>query len=273
MSALAFSPDGRHLAFVMRTRSDDYDETDPARRAPRRIERLQFTSNGEGYISDRPAHVYVLSLDGTGRPRNLTPGASACTSPSWFPDSRLVAIEVNHFAAHLATEIAVVDLDGNRHYLTDGTGTYAAPAVAPDGSAIAVLGYDDAETAFYLRMDALDPADDARARGLWDVAGLCEGYERSERDLHASLLQLPRLDEGQAMVESYLLGGRILRQLVLDPLLPDPIAPTHGRRRLVDAMKRYDEAGRLAWSAFMARHGAPHTMLPTDGASDPVALH
>ena len=127
--------------------------------------------------------------------------------------------------------------------------------------------------ALLFRIDALDPANDARARGLWDVASLCEGYARSEQDLGASLAGLGDLSEGDAMVESYLLGGRILRQLVLDPLLPEPIAPVAGRRRLVAAMRRYDEAGRRAWAAFLARHGAPHSTLPTDGGADPVALH
>ncbi len=118
--------------------------------------------------------------------------------------------------------------------------------------------------ALVFRMDALDAAEDARARGLWDVVALCQGYARSLRDLEASERQLPRLDEGQAMVESFLVGGRVIRQLVLDPLLPDAIVPGADRRALVEALRRYDQLGRQCWAAFLDRHGARGARTPVD---------
>ena len=66
------------------------------------------------------------------------------------------------------------------------------------------------------------------------------------------------------MVESYLLGGRIIRELVLDPLLPEAIVPTGPRTALVEAMREYDALGRRSWALFMARHGAPYAGTPAD---------
>ena len=50
------------------------------------------------------------------------------------------------------------------------------------------------------------------------------------------------------MVESFLLGGRVIRQLVLDPLLPEPILPVGERDALAGAMRRYDRLGRACWA-------------------------
>jgi phenylacetic acid degradation operon negative regulatory protein len=114
----------------------------------------------------------------------------------------------------------------------------------------------------------LDAEAEARARLLWDTAALRRGYARSLRELAASETRLPGLDEADAMVESFALGGRVIRSLVRDPLLPEPLVPAGERRAVVAALRHYDRAGRRSWAAFLVRHGAPHTHLhlPVDGA-------
>ena len=42
--------------------------------------------------------------------------------------------------------------------------------------------------------------------------------------------------------------GRAIRQLVLDPLLPESIAPAAPRRALLEALRRYDRLGRACWA-------------------------
>ena len=76
---LEWSPDGTHLVFVAR-------DPDPARYgAPgvprkekdmpaRRIERLVTRLDSEGWVNDRPSHVFVVAVDGASQPRVLTPG-------------------------------------------------------------------------------------------------------------------------------------------------------------------------------------------------------
>jgi len=118
------------------------------------------------------------------------------------------------------------------------------------------LGLEAGAVVFGIR--DLDPASDARSRGLWNTAELCDGYRRSIQDLERSRLQLGQIEPEAAMVESFLLGGRVIRQLVLDPLLPEPILPASERSALVAALRDYDACGRQVWSSFMARHGAAH---------------
>jgi len=111
----------------------------------------------------------------------------------------------------------------------------------------------------------LDPESETRARGLWKREAFAATYRRSLAELDASEARLAALPEERAMVESFLLGGRVIRELVLDPLLPEPLAPEAERRALVAAMRRYDRAGRRAWASFMSRYDAPHASAPAHG--------
>ncbi len=119
--------------------------------------------------------------------------------------------------------------------------------------------------ALLARASELDPESEARARSLWKRDALAAAYRRALAELTASEARLAALPEERAMVESFLLGGRVIRELVLDPLLPEPLAPEAERRALVAAMRRYDRIGRRAWASFMARHGAPHVASPAHG--------
>ncbi|MCG8590062.1 MAG: PaaX family transcriptional regulator [Proteobacteria bacterium] len=121
-------------------------------------------------------------------------------------------------------------------------------------------------------IDELDPSTDVRARSLWDGAALVQAYAVSRRELDASSARLPRLALEDAMVETFLLGGRVLRQLALDPLLPEPMVPEAERNALVGAMRRYDREGRVCWRNFLARHDVEHASTPLDarvGTSHP----
>jgi phenylacetic acid degradation operon negative regulatory protein len=125
------------------------------------------------------------------------------------------------------------------------------------------LGLPAAAAVFAVR--DFDAASEARARALWDVAALRARYARNRLALEKSEARLVRATEAAGMVESFRLGGRVIRDLVQDPLLPEPLLPMAERRALLAAMRRYDRAGRRLWAGFMARHGAPHTALPADG--------
>ena len=110
-----------------------------------------------------------------------------------------------------------------------------------------------------------DPAADARARRLWDTAALRAEYRATRGALAASEQRLGRLSRDAAMVESFLLGGRIIRHIVLDPLLPEPLVPAAERSALVEAMRRYDEVGRACWAGFMREFGVlPERRAPAD---------
>src|SRR5262245_34966878 len=65
--------------------------------------------------------------------------------------------------------------------------------VAQVRAELLALGLDAAAPVFALA--ELDAADEARARGLWDVAALRRGYTKSRRELAASEARLERLSE------------------------------------------------------------------------------
>jgi phenylacetic acid degradation operon negative regulatory protein len=115
----------------------------------------------------------------------------------------------------------------------------------------------------------LDGVTERRARALWDVKALVEGYRATCHALEESERRLAELPPERAIVETFLLGGRAIRQLAFDPLLPEPILPTAERSTLVKALRRYDRLGRQCWRPFMAAHRATHLRSPVNlrGAS------
>jgi len=110
----------------------------------------------------------------------------------------------------------------------------------------------------------LDAVSDRRARTLWDAQALCAAYATSRRELADSAARLPSLSRPAAMVETFLMGGRVLRQLILDPLLPEAIVPSAPRRELVEAMRAYDRLGRSCWAEFLSGFDVPHFRNPVD---------
>jgi phenylacetic acid degradation operon negative regulatory protein len=122
------------------------------------------------------------------------------------------------------------------------------------------LGLDPAALVFAVAQ--LDPAAEARARTLWDGQALCRGYRATCAALARSAARLERLPVREAMIASFVLGGQTIRQLALDPLLPEPIVAPGERAALVEAMRRYDRLGRTCWRTFMKSHGAPHLQTP-----------
>lgn len=137
---------------------------------------------------------------------------------------------------------------------------------------LAALGLPSAAPVFSMaRIDA-DRA--AAARALWDGDALVADYRRSRAELASSEARLPELSERESMVESFLLGGRVIRQIVLDPLLPEPIVPAAERRELVAAMRRYDKLGHACWRAFFAQYRLTSLRAPvhSEPARDAEAM-
>jgi dipeptidyl aminopeptidase/acylaminoacyl peptidase len=144
-----FSPDGSMIAFTSRTRHERYEAEDESWQAPRKIERFFTRLDDEGWIYDRPNHVYVVRTDGSVPPRNLTPGEFQHSGVSWLPDSSgVVTAAQRHDTWDLdfAQDLYCVCLDGTISPITKQTGLYSAPSVSPDGRLVAFIGYDDSST-------------------------------------------------------------------------------------------------------------------------------
>ncbi len=144
-----WSPDGKWIAFVSRTRDPRYDAKDERWQSPRKVETFFARLDNVGWIFDRPAHVYIVAADGTGLPRNLTPGPAQHHGVSWLPDSSAIVTAAQRHEGwdlDLAADLYVVPLDGEIRALTKQTGNYSSPSVSPDGTKVAFLGYDDPQT-------------------------------------------------------------------------------------------------------------------------------
>ena len=98
----------------------------------------------------------------------------------------------------------------------------------------------------------IDAANERRARGLWDARVLRASYRASIAALEASAARLPRLAREAAMAESFRLGGATIGQIVLDPLLPEPLLDASELDALIAAMRRYDRLGRRAWAGWIS---------------------
>jgi len=118
--------------------------------------------------------------------------------------------------------------------------------------------------ALVVGLSDLDLHSQARARRLWNADAPALAYRAMRDDLARSEVRLAQASVEEAMVESFMLGGRAIRQLVLDPLLPDAIAPGDERRALVARMTEYDAFGRSLWAAFMQSHDLPYRRTPAD---------
>jgi len=109
-----------------------------------------------------------------------------------------------------------------------------------------------------------DPASEFEARSLWDAELLIREARDSTSRLRESAMRLVDQPTHEAMLESFLVGGRVLRQLLRHPLLPAEILDPEPLATLLTEMKRYDKLGRAFWAPFLARHGVPHRAFPLD---------
>lgn len=102
------------------------------------------------------------------------------------------------------------------------------------------------------RADAFSGSDSETLRRLWDGAALNHGYASSAVQLQQWMEAAPHMPLAQAARESLVLGGAAIRQLIFDPLLPEPLVDAELRASFIDAAIGFDQFGRTIWSNFFA---------------------
>ena len=147
---IAWSPDGRWIAFVMFEKGEEPqvdiglpDQPDGAEWAPPALvdETLNYKADGIGEVPAGAQQIYVVAADG-GTPRKLTEITDGSISGlSWGAQSRSVLF--SHGARVAQTwdfreaDIFSVTLDGDLTQVTDMPGREYAPKLSPDGAWLA----------------------------------------------------------------------------------------------------------------------------------------
>lgn len=104
------------------------------------------------------------------------------------------------------------------------------------------------------RLCELDPARDRDSRGLWEGAALNDQYRDTQQSIERWLQKLPSLGLEDAARESFLLGKAAIRQMIYDPLLPEPLVDVTLRRACQAAVADIDRAGHEVWRKLRATH-------------------
>ena len=156
-SSLAWSPDGRSIAYTMLVK----DEGPKLGKAPvnkpegakwadplETYDLLTYRADGEGYVEPGFEKIFVVPATG-GAPRQLTFGPYHDTAPvSWARDGRTLYFGANRKpdwqTDPVDGEIYALDVaSGSVTPLTDRNGPDANPLVSPNGQLIAYVGFDD----------------------------------------------------------------------------------------------------------------------------------
>jgi dipeptidyl aminopeptidase/acylaminoacyl peptidase len=167
-SELTWSPDSTQIGFIMLAPSPRPTIGKPAAMpvgaqwaaGPVVINDLNFRTDGLGLDPHGYRHLYVVSVDGGGSPRQLTSGAYSEAGPlAWSPDSRTIYFAGNRhddwsrepkdWARHTSMTLSIyrVNLtDGSLTQLSHELGPYHTPRLSPDGTRIAYLGFQDRHT-------------------------------------------------------------------------------------------------------------------------------
>jgi dipeptidyl aminopeptidase/acylaminoacyl peptidase len=148
ITAVAWSPDGKHVAFVATAAHDPASARvfHDAKSGARHIRMLPFKSDSDGLLDGARKHLFVINAAG-GDARQLTNGDFDVAQPAWSPDGRLIAFaaradEPGSEALTAISDIHVVDVaSGAVTRLTHGTGPMTVPAFSRDGKEIAFAGH------------------------------------------------------------------------------------------------------------------------------------
>jgi len=111
------------------------------------------------------------------------------------------------------------------------------------------LGLDSGASVF--RAQQLDSDAERRARAMWDTSTLEEAYVKLHGEITLGMDRLEKLPLNDALREVFLLGREGIRQVVLDPLLPDPLIDEHRRSQMVAILQDYCDRGLDLWARFL----------------------
>lgn len=219
-AAISWSPDGGQIAFEMFVEDEGNSLAKPpkppegAEWAPpvKVIEQMTYRSDGDGYLDVGNTHLFVLPAEG-GTPRQLTSGDYDDSGPLvWSPNGKSIIFTANRQPEWqhdpLESELWSVDVaSGELRQLTDRNGPDFAPAISPDGSKLAYLGFDDRMMGYHTSNVHIMDLDAGSVRTL------TESFDRSINDVqwagNSRRLLIQYDDHGRTHIATLSMNGNI----------------------------------------------------------------
>lgn len=88
---------------------------------------------------------------------------------------------------------------------------------------------------------------------LWDTQTLNHNYQQLTQQMQAWLTRAPQLEPQIAARESFVLGGKAIKQVVFDPLLPEPLVDVKARHEFVEVTRHFDQVGHEIWRRLIGK--------------------
>ncbi|MBV9211782.1 MAG: S9 family peptidase, partial [Acidobacteria bacterium] len=138
--SVAWSPDGKRLAFINATDESEAFDSDSKSKDPRVINRIQYKSR-TSFSDTLRTHVFVIDADDErAEARQLTEGRYYDHAIAWSPRGDEIAFLSNHEYdpdANNNSDIFAVSLNGRVRQITSTPGCEYEPQWSPDGKWIA----------------------------------------------------------------------------------------------------------------------------------------
>ncbi len=219
-SQMAFSPDDKHIAFVMFTPTktkplftlDGKPEGAKWAASPHYIEQTLFQRDGRGMNKPGNMQVFIVPTIG-GTPRQISSGNYDYNSQiSWSKDGMTLYVSANihddrDFDVFNSDVLALDITTGKQSVLTDDSGPENNPLLSPDGKLIAYTGFVDNGRSFQVQQLYVMNSDGANKRLLTD------DLDRSVSDVHwaqdGSGLYFSYDDDGKKHVGYVSLNGKM----------------------------------------------------------------